>query len=86
MWAKLPQSWTLQGKEKGWKKVTKKCKLSLNGKEQKKRANAGVKKEKTATPNSAMLNNELNRGDTDWDKEGEEIKLLLSKSKTIKCN
>ena len=43
IWAKLPQSWIPQGKEKGWKKITKKCKLFLNGKEQKKRVNAGVK-------------------------------------------
>jgi hypothetical protein len=43
IWAKLPQFWILQGKEKGWKKITKKCKLFLNGKEQKKRVNAGVK-------------------------------------------
>jgi hypothetical protein len=46
IWAKLPQSWILQGKGKGWKKITKKCKLFLNGNEQKKRVNAGVKKEK----------------------------------------
>ena len=86
IWAKLPQSWILQGKEKGWKKITKKCKLFLNGKEQKKRVNAGVKKEKILTSNSTELNNELNWGDTDWNKEREEIKLLISKSKTIKCN
>ena len=86
IWAKLPQSWILQGKEKGWKKITKKCKLFLNGKEQKKRINAGVKKEKILTSNSTELNNELNWGDTDWNKEREEIKLLLSKSKTVKCN
>ena len=46
IWAKLPQSWILQGKEKGWKKVTKKCTLFLLGKEQKQRVNAGVKKKK----------------------------------------
>ena len=86
IWAKLPQSWILQGKEKGWEKITKKCKLFLNGKEQKKRVNAGVKKEKILTSNSTELNNELNWDDTDWNKEREEIKLLLSKSKTIKCN
>jgi hypothetical protein len=86
IWAKLPQSWILQGKEKGWKKITKKCKLFLNGKEQKKRINAGVKKGKIITSNSTELNNELNWGDTDWNKEREEIKLLISKSKTIKCN
>ena len=45
-WAKLSQSWILQGKEKGWKKITKKCKLFLNGKEQQKCVNAGVKKER----------------------------------------
>ena len=38
------------------------------------------------TSNSTELNNELNWGDTDWNKEREEIKLLISKSKTIKCN
>ena len=48
--------------------------------------NAGVKKEKILTSNSTELNNELNWGDTDWNKEREEIKLLISKSKTIKCN
>ena len=92
-WAKLPQSWILQGKEKGWKRITKKCKLFLNGKEQKKRVNASVKKEEKrividhlVTSNSTVLNNELNWGGTDWNKEREEIKLLLSKSKTIKCN
>ena len=68
------------------KKKAEKCELFLNGKEHKKRVNAGVKKEKILTSNSTVLNNELNWGDTDWNKEREEIKLLLSKSKTIKCN
>ena len=74
-WAKLPQSWILQGKEKGRKKITKKCKLFLNGKEQEKRVNAGVKKKKMVvidhlvTLNSTVLNNELNWGGTDWIKE-----------------
>ena len=59
----------------------------MNGKEQKKRVNAGVKKEKIVvidhlvTSNSTVLNNELNWGGTDWNKEREEIKLLLSKSR-----
>ena len=58
-------------------------------KEQKKRVNAGVKKEKIividhlVTSNSIVLNNEFNWGGTEWNKEREEIKLLLSKSKTI---
>ena len=42
IWAKLPQSWILQGKDKDWKKITKKRKLFLNGKEQKKRVNVSV--------------------------------------------
>ena len=64
----------------------------MNGKEQRKRVNAGGKKEKMVvidhlvTSNSTVLNNELNWGGTDLDKEWEEIKLLLSKSKTVKCN
>ena len=64
----------------------------MNGKEQKERVNAGVKKEKIVvsdhliTSNSTVLNNELNWGGTDCNKEWEEIKPLLSKSKTIKCN
>jgi len=73
IWAKLPQSWIFPGKEKGWKKITKKCKLFLNGKEQNKRVNAGVKKKKIVaidhlvTSNSTVLNinNELNWGGTD---------------------
>ena len=36
------------------------------------------------TSSSTVLNNELNWGGKDWNKEREEIKLLLSKSKTIK--
>ena len=70
----------------------------MNGKEQEKCVNAGVKKKKIVvivihvvieplvTSNSTVLNNKLNWGGTDWNKERQEIKLLLSKSKTIKCN
>ena len=54
----------------------------MNGKELKKRVNAGVKKEKIVvidhlvTSSSTVLNNELNWGGTDWNKEREENKLL----------
>ena len=88
--AKLPQTLVLRGEDKGWRKITKQCKDFLIGRKQKIRKNTQGKKQKMivieqlAVSNSTVLNQELNWGSTDWNKEAELIKSLLSQP--IKCN
>ena len=90
IWAKLPQSLVLRGEDKGWRKITKRCKDFLIGRTPKIRENTQGKKQKItvieqlAVSNSTVLNQELNWGSTDWNKEAELIKSLLSQ--TNKCN
>ena len=90
IWAKLPQSLVLRGGGKGWRKITKRCKDFLIGRTPKIRENTQGKKQKITVieqlvvSNSTVLNQELNWGSTDWNKEAELIKSLLSQ--TNKCN
>ena len=90
IWAKLPQTLVLRGEDKGWRKIIKQCKDFLIGRKQKIRKNTQGKKQKMivieqlAVSNSTVLNQELNWGSTDWNKEAELIKSLLSQP--IKCN
>ena len=46
IWAKLPQSLVLRGEDKGWRKITKRCKDFLIGREPKIRKNTKVKNKK----------------------------------------
>ena len=75
---------------KGWRKTTEQCKDFLIGRKQKIRKNTQGKEQKMivieqlAVSNSTVLNQELNWGSTDWNKEAELIKSLLSQP--IKCN
>ena len=71
-------------------KDKKQCKDFLIGRKPKIRKNTQGKKQKMivieqlAVSNSTVLNQELNWGSTDWNKEAEIIKSLLSQP--IKCN
>ena len=75
IWAKLPQSLVLRGEDKGWRKITKRCKDFLIGRTPKIRENTQGKKQKItvieqlAVSNSTVLNQELNWRSTDWNKE-----------------
>ena len=90
IWARLPQTLVLRGEDKGWRKIKKRCKDFLIGKKPKIDKNTQGKKQKMivieqlAVSNSTVLNQELNWGSTDWNKEAEIIKSLLSQP--IKCN
>jgi hypothetical protein len=90
IWARLPQTLVLRGEDKGWRKIKKRCKDFLIGRKPKIDKNTQGKKQKMivieqlAVSNSTVLNQELNWGSTDWNKEAEIIKSLLSQP--IKCN
>ena len=77
IWAKLPQSLVLQGKEKGWRKITKRCKDFLIGWEPKTNKSTQGKNQKIIAVDSTARS-------TDWVKEAKLIKSLLSQ--TNKCN
>jgi hypothetical protein len=74
MWAKLPQSLVLRGEGKGWRKITKRSKDVLIGREPKIRKNTQgtvednkiIVIEQLAVSNSTILNQELKWGSTDW--------------------
>ena len=82
IWAKLPQSLVLRGEDKGWRKITKRCKDFLIGREPNIRKNTSSKTQKItvieqlAVSNSTVLNQEHNWGSTDWNREAELIKSL----------
>ena len=90
IWAKLPQTLVLRGEDKGWRKIAKQCKNFLIGRKPKIRKNTQSKEQKMivieqlAVSNPTILNQELNWGSTDWNKEADLIKCLLSQP--IKCN
>ena len=87
IWAKLPQSLVLRGEDKGWRKITKRCKDFLIGQEQrtdKTTQGTRIVVEQLTASNSTILNQELAWGSTDWVKEAKLIKSLLSQ--TNKCN
>ena len=90
IWARLPQTLVLRGEDKGWRKIKKRCKDFLIGRKPKIDKNTQGKKQKMivieqlAVSNSTVLNQELNWGSTDWNKEAEIIKSLLSQP--TKCN
>ena len=78
------------GEDKGWRKITKRCKDVLIGRGPKIRKNTQGKEQKVtvieqlAVSNSTILNRELNWGSTDWNREAELIKSLLSQTNI--CN
>ena len=75
LWVKLPQSLVSDGEKKGWRKITQssKCLCFLLKKEPKQR-----NYKKRTSEKMTVLNNELNRSNTDWPKEASEIKSLLT--------
>ena len=77
-----------KGEDKGWRKITEQRKDFLIGRKPKIRKNTQGKKmiviEHLAVSNSTVLNQELNWGSTDWNKDAEIIKYLLSQP--IECN
>jgi hypothetical protein len=85
-----PATLLLRGGDKEWRKIAKQCKNFLIGRKPKTLKNAQGKKQKMivieqlAVSNSTVLNQALNWGSANWDKEANIIKSLLSQP--IKCN
>ena len=90
-WAKLPQSLVLDREKKGWRKIPQRSNCFLLKKEPKQRKYKMRTSEKMIVfdhltiHNSTVLNNELNRSNTDWAKEASEIKSRLAKNQNNKC-